>query len=128
VRLKGKRVRTAHLEVRFIASLLRSTRRAPSGVPKAAGKHQTPGARAGIIVPKYSHSSVERNLVKRRLREIVRQDVLPSLRPVDVVVRALPSAYRASFSELRAQCRRACERAGLLAVAGAASDPTADAG
>jgi ribonuclease P protein component len=113
VRLKGKRVRTAHLEVRYIASLLRSAPGAPR-IP--------PHARAGVIVPKYSHNSVERNLVKRRLREIVRQDMLPLLSPVDVVVRALPSAC---FADLRLQCRRAFERAGL--VPGDAT-PNADVG
>jgi len=79
-------------------------------------------------VPKYSHNSVERNLVKRRLREIVRQDMLPKLAlvpAVDVVVRALPSAYRASFGDLRVQCRRAFERAGLIP---ADAWPTAEAG
>jgi ribonuclease P protein component len=61
-------------------------------------------------VPRYSHSAVDRNRVKRRLREIVRLDVLPSLPNVDVVVRALPSAYVAEFAELREQCVRACGR------------------
>jgi RNase P protein component len=48
--------------------------------------------------------------VKRRLREIVRLDVLPVLQNVDVVVRALPSAYAAGVAELREQCVRACGR------------------
>jgi ribonuclease P protein component len=61
-------------------------------------------------VPKYSHSAVDRNRVKRRLREIVRLDVLPALPNVDVVVRALPSAYAAGVAELREQCMRACGR------------------
>jgi len=61
-------------------------------------------------VPRYSHSAVDRNLVKRRLREIVRLDVLPILPNVDVVVRALPSAYVAGFAELREQCARVCGR------------------
>jgi ribonuclease P protein component len=64
----------------------------------------------GVIVPRYSHSAVDRNRVKRRLREIVRLDVLPELPNVDVVVRALPSAYVAGAAELREQCRRACGR------------------
>jgi ribonuclease P protein component len=124
VRLKGKRVRTAHLEVRFIASLLRSA---------LGARRVAPHPRAGVIVPKYSHNSVERNLVKRRLREIVRQDMLPLLSPVDVVVRALPSAYRASFADLRVQCRRAFERAGLVPIdasfrADAKGDAIGDAG
>jgi ribonuclease P protein component len=61
-------------------------------------------------VPKYSHNSVDRNRVKRRLREIVRLEVLPALPNVDVVVRALPSAYGADVAELREQCVRACGR------------------
>ena len=73
VRKKGKRLRTTHLEVRYVVSLLCD-------------------GRAGIVVPRYSHSAVERNRVKRRLREIVRLDVLPRLRDTEFVVRALPSA------------------------------------
>jgi ribonuclease P protein component len=61
-------------------------------------------------VPKYSHSAVDRNRVKRRLREIVRLHVLPTLPNVDVVVRALPSAYEADGSSLREQCVGACGR------------------
>ena len=63
-------------------------------------------------MPKYSHNSVDRNRVKRRLREIVRLDVLPALPNVDVVVRALPSAYDAGVAELREQCMRACGKIG----------------
>ena len=63
-------------------------------------------------MPKYSHSAVERNRVKRRLREIVRIDVLPALPNIDMVVRALPSAYSAGVGELREQCVRACGRIG----------------
>jgi ribonuclease P protein component len=59
-------------------------------------------------VPKYSHSAVDRNRVKRRLREIVRLHVLTTLPNVDVVVRALPSAYKADGAALREQCVRAC--------------------
>jgi ribonuclease P protein component len=72
--------------------------------------------RAGIIVPKYSHSGVDRNRVKRRLREIVRIDVLPGLPNVDIVVRALPSAYSAGVIELREQCVRVCARIGSGSV------------
>ena len=64
----------------------------------------------GIIVPRYSHTAVDRNRVKRRLREIVRLDMLPALPSVDLVVRALPSAYTATLAELRGQCMRACRR------------------
>jgi ribonuclease P protein component len=88
VRLKGKRVRTALFEVRHLASLLRHPR-------------------VGLVVPKHSHSAVERNLVKRRLRELLRLEFLPYLGSVDVVVRAAPAAYGASFDKLRDAALRA---------------------
>ena len=70
---------------------------------------ETPPAfpRAGIIVPRYRNSAVARNRVKRRLREILRQVVLPHIPPVDIVVRASPQAYSASFQELRSELERA---------------------
>jgi len=61
-------------------------------------------------VPRYTFDAVHRNRVKRRLREIVRVHVLPALQGVDVTVRALPSAYRADFGELREQCLRVRDR------------------
>jgi ribonuclease P protein component len=83
---RGKRKRTAHLDVFFAAS--------PVSRP-----------RLGVLVPKHRHEIVERNLLKRRLRELGRTRVLPALwkagRGVDVMVRARPEAYDASFAELR---------------------------
>jgi ribonuclease P protein component len=95
VRREGKRIRTEHLEVRAIASLL-------------------PYARVGFVVPKYKHGSVERNRLKRRLREIVRRRVLRTLvglSPADVVIRTLPAAYEAPFDALERQVTQSCERA-----------------
>jgi ribonuclease P protein component len=59
-----------------------------------------------VIVPKYGHSSVERNLVKRRLRSLVRCELLPAVGPIEFVVRALPSAYGASFAALQSDIAR----------------------
>ena len=64
----------------------------------------------GVIVPKHKHGSVERNLLKRRLREVVRTRLLPGLPAMDLVIRAFPEAYAASFDALRAQLERAGER------------------
>jgi ribonuclease P protein component len=97
---RGKRSRTAHLDVLDSAS------------PAAH-------ARVGLVVPKHRQSGVERNLVKRRLREILRLEVLPRLRAaglaVDVLVRARREAYDAGFSVLRdelvAWTERRCSRA-----------------
>lgn len=66
--------------------------------------------RVGVIVPRYSHSAVERNLVKRRLRELIRTELLPTMEALDVVVRAAPSAYKADFDTLRGALRKASER------------------
>lgn len=62
--------------------------------------------RIGIIVPKYGHSSVDRNKVKRRLRELVRVETLPVLPMLDVVLRAAPRAYERQFAELREEVRK----------------------
>ena len=58
------------------------------------------------MVPRYGHSAVERNRVKRRLREIVRLEMLPAVQPVDVVLRAAPRAYERTFVQLREELRK----------------------
>jgi ribonuclease P protein component len=82
---RGKRRRTAHLDVFFAAS--------PVSRP-----------RVGIVVGKHGHDGVERNRLKRRLKELARTGVLPSLwsqgRAVDVLVRARPNAYDTTFAAL----------------------------
>ena len=64
-------------------------------------------SRLGLVVPKHGRSIVERNRLKRRLREIGRTEVLPRLRSrgvgEDVLVRARREAYEAAFGELREQ-------------------------
>lgn len=79
---EGKRIRTAHCDVRISASLLLS-------------------GRAGIVVPKFGRHSVDRNRVKRRLSELVRCELLPHLHHIDVLIRTRPEAYGASFDALR---------------------------
>jgi ribonuclease P protein component len=55
-------------------------------------------------VPRHRQRIVDRNRLKRRLREILRLYVIPRLdaeeRKVDVLVRARREAYSASFEEL----------------------------
>ena len=58
--------------------------------------------RVGVIVPRYRQTAVARNLVKRRLRELVRQELLPHLRGAEIVLRARPEAYGATVAGLRA--------------------------
>lgn len=88
---EGKRIRTQHLDVRVAASLLRHPR-------------------VGLIVPKHRRTSVERNRLKRQLREILRVRLLPSLGPVDVLVRARAEAYGVSFAELQSELEQVRER------------------
>ena len=70
-------------------------------------------SRWGIIVPKHRHSIIERNRVKRRLREIGRTRVLPRLREsgltLDVLVRARREAYDAGFRTLKAELQAVTE-------------------
>ncbi|CAN5762141.1 hypothetical protein BH23GEM11_BH23GEM11_12240 [soil metagenome] len=78
-------------------------RRGPLDILVADGAEALP--RFGAVVPKHRHNIVERNRLRRRLREIGRREVLPGLRAcgsgVDILVRARPEAYAASFAELR---------------------------
>lgn len=58
-------------------------------------------ARVGIATPKTLGGAVERNRVRRRLRELVREHygTLPS--GLDLLVIARPEAARATWTELR---------------------------
>jgi len=59
-------------------------------------------ARLGVIVPLYSHNVVERNLLKRRIKEVMRRYVLPEKTgPCDIVVRARKQAYETDFETIR---------------------------
>jgi len=53
------------------------------------------------VVPRFGENAVARNRIKRRLRELVRRELLPVMTPQDVVVRATPLAYRVPFDTLR---------------------------
>lgn len=73
------------------------------------------GPRVGIIVPRHAHTAVARNLVKRRIREIVRTTQLGAGASSTgaVVVFALPAAYGARYSELLADVATLRERANV---------------
>jgi ribonuclease P protein component len=70
--------------------------------------------RLGVVVPKHRQAIVRRNRLKRRLKEIGRTVVLPMLAaaglPRDVLVRARPEAYAATFAELRAELEALLEK------------------
>jgi len=58
-------------------------------------------------VAKHGHSSVERNRVKRRLRELTRRELLGGLRRLrpcaDIVIRAKREAYNAPMAKLQSE-------------------------
>lgn len=85
---RGKRGRTSHLDVFDAASPVSHSR-------------------FGLIVPKHGRRIVDRNRLKRRLREIGRVELLPRLDEAgaarDVLVRARREAYGAGFEALRTQ-------------------------
>jgi ribonuclease P protein component len=64
-------------------------------------------SQVGFIVAKTVGNAVTRNLVKRRLREIVVETVRQHPYGVNVVVRALPVSADASFGDLVADYRKA---------------------
>jgi ribonuclease P protein component len=69
-----------------------------------AWRHSVAGhARTGVIVPRYQSTAVARNRLRRRLREILRREVVQQLPAIDLVIRAKRSAYSATFADLRAE-------------------------
>jgi ribonuclease P protein component len=91
---RGKRRRTTNVDVFFTPS---------------PASH----SRLGLIVPKHGRKIVERNRLKRRLREIGRREVLPvmdaSSRRGDLLIRARRAAYDAEFGQLRLDVHEAVE-------------------
>jgi ribonuclease P protein component len=77
-------MQTPHLDVRFDAS---------------ASVHP----RVGLIVPKHKQSAVDRNRLRRRLRELIRIELLPTLRRGDTLIRTKSEAYGVTFPVLKAE-------------------------
>lgn len=60
----------------------------------------------GFVVPKSGHSSVERNRLKRRLRELSRTRLLPGAPAVDIVIRTRRDSYALPFEALERDVER----------------------
>ena len=67
-----------------------------------------------VIVGKHGHTIVERNQLRRRIRELARIHLIPLYKSLDLVLRALPSAYGADFSQLSNEVDEI--KAGLSAI------------
>ena len=79
-------------------------------------------------MPRFKHSAVDRNRLKRRLRELARTRLIPTLgaASVDLVIRVLPPAYDASFDALERQLRGTVDRLARIQPKARTATPTAE--
>ena len=54
-----------------------------------------------MVVAKRGHTVVQRNRLKRRLRELARTRIIPRGAKLDLVIRSLSTAYDATFQQLK---------------------------
>lgn len=82
------------------------------------GENPVPPSRFAFVAGRKVGGAVQRNQMKRRLREVVRRQ-LPHLRPgSDCIIIALPAATQATFADLEAGLTAILTRAGLWTEAG----------
>lgn len=91
-------------------AVVRRGRRASAGsvVVHGLAAAQSPG-QVGFVVSRAVGRAHARNLVKRRLRHAVREE-LPAIAGWQLVLRAKPAAADASWDELVADVRQCCEK------------------
>jgi ribonuclease P protein component len=70
----------------------------------------------GFIVPKFGHSAVQRNELKRRLKEMIRTRFLGTLPSADLVIRARPEAYAMKLSTLTDELQQLVQAVAKLAL------------
>lgn len=97
--------------------MFRSGRRTSCGSVDAY-ERAAPGGRPpriAVVVPRHGRTIVERNRLRRRLRELLRTRWLPAERerddPRDLLLRARATAYERTFAELGAELGRCVETA-----------------
>ncbi len=87
----------------------------PNGKPT---RSDTPGPRIGLTVPKALGGAVDRNRIKRRMREAVRAALPLITAPVDVILHPRRSVIDLEFQQLKREVanilrsvQAACDRA-----------------
>jgi ribonuclease P protein component len=86
---------------------LRSGQRIKSPLVDVRRVHTAVGyPRIALLVPKFDQTVVQRNRLKRRLRELSRTLLLPTAASSDVLIRARRDAYAAPFERLRDEVAR----------------------
>jgi len=95
----------------------------------ATRRSDTEGPRVGLTVPKALGKAVDRNRIKRRLREMVRRNLPLLTAPVDVILHPRRSVLDAEFAVIQrevAQIFRAVQAAASREEACAAAKSTAE--
>lgn len=90
-----------------------------TGYAKSIGvkvrENKLPYSRFGIVVGlKISKKAVERNLLKRRVKDILKKHLEKIEEGYDIMVLIQKSALNAGFDALEADCLKAIEKVGLL--------------
>lgn len=70
-------------------------------------------SRYGVVTSKKVGNAVQRNLAKRRLRNVIHRNIGEIKDKVDVVVVARPAIKEASWEDVQNDYRRVMRRAGL---------------
>lgn len=108
---EGKRIRTTNIEVYVAAS------------PFVYSDKQSVRLRIGLIVPRYKHTAVARNALKRRLRELIRLYLLPTDLQADILLRIRPETYNAEFGELAEEIFQALDHLAKWRVIESSDEP-----
>ncbi len=69
---------------------------------------------AVLVSKKVSKKAVDRNKIKRQIRNILREDYLQKIRGYDVVIVCLPSIASKTFVEIQAELRVAFRKLRLI--------------
>jgi ribonuclease P protein component len=87
-------------------------------------RSDTPGPRIGLTVPKALGKAVDRNRIKRRMREAVRANLPLLASPVDVILHPRRSVIALDFLQLKREVAQifrsvqaACDRAASKPIA-----------